>query len=248
MIVNHTKDGVNGITPHIGENGNWFFNNDDTGVRAKGQSNTEIVEVILPLIGWSEDTLSQTVECQGVLADESKQMITIIPAHDYKDKYKAYGIECTNCSSNSLDFSTNMIPTEDIKIYVALDAIGDTKPTNTYSTEEQVVGTWIDGKPIYRKVITNDITVTGPSSTKYIDDPNFKIDVSDLCIDTFLNTVATAVNDEYELKYVVPNAIMCIQIFENNLIFTLTNTGLTYDVKYIVIEYTKTTDTATVEV
>ena len=30
---------------------------------------------------------------------------------------------------------------------------GSFKENNTYSTEEQVIGTWIDGKPIYRKVI-----------------------------------------------------------------------------------------------
>lgn len=27
--------------------------------------------------------------------------------------------------------------------------------TNNYSTEEQIVGTWVDGKPIYRKVLSN---------------------------------------------------------------------------------------------
>ena len=30
------KDGVNGLTPHIGENGNWWIGNTDTGVLAKG--------------------------------------------------------------------------------------------------------------------------------------------------------------------------------------------------------------------
>lgn len=51
------------------------------------------------------------------------------------------------------------------------------KPTmeslNTYSTTEQVIGTWIDGKPIYRKVITYTLaidnggygTYTGASAT-----------------------------------------------------------------------------------
>lgn len=29
---------------------------------------------------------------------------------------------------------------------------------NSYSTSEQVVGTWIDGKPLYRKVITGTTT------------------------------------------------------------------------------------------
>ena len=31
---------------------------------------------------------------------------------------------------------------------------------NTYSEEEQVIGTWTDGKPLYRKVITKNITST----------------------------------------------------------------------------------------
>ncbi len=31
---------------------------------------------------------------------------------------------------------------------------------NKYSTDEQVIGTWIDGKPLYRKVITSSIGLT----------------------------------------------------------------------------------------
>ena len=31
---------------------------------------------------------------------------------------------------------------------------------NNYSTEEQRIGTWIDGKPLYRKVYKFDITAT----------------------------------------------------------------------------------------
>ncbi len=31
---------------------------------------------------------------------------------------------------------------------------------NNYSTNEQVIGTWIDGKPLYRKVITSPIGLT----------------------------------------------------------------------------------------
>ena len=32
----HALKGVDGITPHIGENGNWFIGADDTGVAAGG--------------------------------------------------------------------------------------------------------------------------------------------------------------------------------------------------------------------
>lgn len=37
------------------------------------------------------------------------------------------------------------------------------KVTNKYSEDEQIVGTWINGKPIYRKVIQN---ITAPQATK----------------------------------------------------------------------------------
>lgn len=36
----------------------------------------------------------------------------------------------------------------------------------SYSTEEQVIGTWINGKPIYRKIIQS--TTSSNGSTKYI--------------------------------------------------------------------------------
>ncbi|MEG1161700.1 MAG: hypothetical protein RSE63_06585, partial [Bacteroides sp.] len=34
------KDGKDGVSPHIGENGNWFIGDKDTGVLAKGQDGT----------------------------------------------------------------------------------------------------------------------------------------------------------------------------------------------------------------
>jgi hypothetical protein len=38
--------------------------------------------------------------------------------------------------------------------------LGEVENGEIYSTEEQVVGTWIDGKPLYRKVYVTDITAT----------------------------------------------------------------------------------------
>ena len=50
-----------------------------------------------------------------------------------------------------------------------VDYDGETVPTgwteiadpNTYSTNEVRIGTWIDGKPLYRKVITDSATTAG---------------------------------------------------------------------------------------
>jgi hypothetical protein len=54
-----------------------------------------------------------------------------------------------------------------------------TQPSVNYSTEEQVVGTWIDGKPLYQKTfeITNTISTTTPSDFTNIEHGIDNIDV-----------------------------------------------------------------------
>lgn len=49
---------------------------------------------------------------------------------------------------------------------------------NTYSTDEQVVGTWIDGKPVYRKVIQTP----GPTAVNEIK----SVDITDLNVETVI--------------------------------------------------------------
>lgn len=43
------KDGENGITPHVGENGNWYIGNHDTNFPAQGQKE-KMVKTEHPLI------------------------------------------------------------------------------------------------------------------------------------------------------------------------------------------------------
>lgn len=43
------KDGENGITPHVGENGNWYIGNRDTNFPAQGQKE-KMVKTEHPLI------------------------------------------------------------------------------------------------------------------------------------------------------------------------------------------------------
>lgn len=46
---------------------------------------------------------------------------------------------------------------DNTKIYDFLEElVGTLNKKDTYSTEEQVIGTWIDGKPLYRKVLTGN--------------------------------------------------------------------------------------------
>ena len=47
------EPGADGITPHIGENGNWFIGETDTGVRAEGNDANITLEMIIAELGYT---------------------------------------------------------------------------------------------------------------------------------------------------------------------------------------------------
>jgi hypothetical protein len=49
-------------------------------------------------------------------------------------------------------------PNGNTKTRIGDAILESSKQANTYSTDETVIGTWIDGKPIYRKVIVGDVS------------------------------------------------------------------------------------------
>lgn len=53
-------------------------------------------------------------------------------------------------------------------------ANADLKDMNVYSTEEKIVGTWIDGKPIYRRVLTSVDSVSLPEVDTIVQFYNMK--------------------------------------------------------------------------
>lgn len=117
--------------------------------------------------------------------------------------------------------------------------------TSTYSTTEQVVGTWIDGKPLYRKVYTGTIT---PSSSSFAG-----IDIAG-DVDTLVscNGSVDATNNQFMLPWVNRNSS------DNTLseVFRVFTEKTTHTVKlqawstslssqcgvHACLEYTKTTD------
>ena len=152
--------GDDGLTPVIGDNGNWFLGSEDTGIRANGQSTTTIEVITLLASSWTNT--QQTVTCTGISADETSQVVTIVPALASTDIYTDCGVYCTGFAANTLIFSADTVPNEDLTIYVAIEQAGS-QLLDVYSTEETVVGTWIDGKPVYRityvGTVANDTTI-----------------------------------------------------------------------------------------
>ena len=115
---------------------------------------------------------------------------------------------------------------------------------NTYSTTETRIGTWIDGKPLYRKVINVGNKPTDATI-------NVSNAVSDL--DTLVRISGTAYNATFNQYYNIPNTHDTIASwFINALIVNKkdlqvrggigwNNAGGLTNI-YVVLEYTKTTD------
>ena len=105
---------------------------------------------------------------------------------------------------------------------------------NNYSTEETVIGKWIDGKPIYRKVFI-DPTESWDANDKIIGNiTNFKEPVSIKAIAVFDYFPGWVENNEAGYAYIKSNGE--VHLYSNG-----GGDGLFYP-KKIIIEYTKTTD------
>lgn len=90
-------------------------------VNEKIPSAPKSVTVSLPASGWSSNT--QTVAVNGVLADESAQLIQPMPAVASQNAYISAGVICSGQAANQLTFTCSTTPTEDISLYVVLTEV-----------------------------------------------------------------------------------------------------------------------------
>lgn len=110
---------------------------------------------------------------------------------------------------------------------------------NAYSTEETKIGTWIDGKPIYRKVIS-----CGVLPNTEIIGTQHNIDN----IDFITNYYGIAYRDtdgvSFKLPYISFPIENSVSVYVNKEVIAITTVSdrSTITQSYIVIEYTKTTD------
>ena len=103
-----------------------------------------------------------------------------------------------------------------------------------YSKDETVVGTWINGKPIYRKVIVLDHSIETSSYNTWVD----VYDVSSLNVDYLVNVIVSSGGDN-----TMRNSTSLWAVRDNYLkewAYHAFNSA-----KTIIMEYTKTTDKAT---
>lgn len=119
----------------------------------------------------------------------------------------------------------------------AIDKIAETRG-NVYSTEETIVGTWIDGKPIYRKTIN-----FGPLPNNNIK----KVSHSILNIDAFVSINGITFTSEKTataLPYAHSDSTNEVSLFieGTNVAIRTFGNKTNYIKTYVILEYTKTTD------
>lgn len=80
-----------------------------------------LVPVTLAANGWISGL--QTVTVAGVLADETEQMITIVPASTSRLAFERSMVEAVGHDYNTVTFSFLTIPKSDLSVYVIIDNV-----------------------------------------------------------------------------------------------------------------------------
>jgi hypothetical protein len=118
-----------------------------------------------------------------------------------------------------------------------------------YSTSERIVGTWVDGKPLYQKTIV-DTTNDTVNVTKYIS-IGASIDTCVSCNGVFLNTNNVFNPLPYFTNAVTNNNIAALKLVinpndassnKNTIGLVCSSSNLLNRPVYVTIQYTKTAD------
>ncbi|WAJ23651.1 hypothetical protein [Lacrimispora xylanolytica] len=121
----------------------------------------------------------------------------------------------------------------------------DGNSKDVYSFDEIEIGTWVDGKPIYRKVITGKLANDSGNGISFANVSDLKINQ---LINLYGNAIGKTVADHMILQtsYNRPSGLFtAVNMFYNadseNVYYNFINTNGTYSgsTAYVVLEYTK---------
>lgn len=132
----------------------------------------------------------------------------------------------------------------DISLDLTQNAVAD---KNTYLTTEQRVGTWIDGKPLYRKVFTDtmpQVASDGTYATKQIIISSLNVEFARFENAVFIGSPYGEISIN-SIPTLNPNAMTqgaFVDIYGGALEIKSNRTIWNTFTFYVVLEYTKTTD------
>ena len=111
-----------------------------------------------------------------------------------------------------------------------------------YSTNEQKIGKWIDGKPLYRKVIQTTMAETSKSGTYANKDVDIGLNID---FGFIVKAILISGTQYMSLPYINNAGYSTKCFFDKNvshLILANGNSAFNNCETYVIIEYTKTTD------
>lgn len=161
----------------------------------------------------------------------------------FTDEQKAVAKELNN--ARTYKNVTNIYSTDEISPILSLDYAKDLEELTEYSTEERVIGRWIDGKPLYSKVGSIKFTSVYDSSGLHTRGSLIDSDIDygtvskvlnkNLLSSSLFNTYGTSTSNVYvENRQGNSNKGYILGFTDRT---DLLNTTI-----YVVVEYTKTTD------
>lgn len=271
------QPGRDGITPHIGDNGNWWIGDTDTGVSASGSGSSggtsggfiektlfdgslsvtgangtltdsilnydfALVTVCADLDGWGANSLMKEI----VINTKNITFKRTSNTYDgFYDEYNSNGsgnwyrvcfgfVDETTITLGALTNGGNWKNAK-IKKVTGYKINGGSSVDN-YSTNETVVGTWIDGKPLYQKVVAlTNLGTMQATATRFVHNI---ANVDNIWIsDGYLLTVSTGI------RYHLGSPYRYFGCDKTHVQVTPTGAGdySGYHI-YFILRYTKTTD------
>ena len=137
------------------------------------------------------------------------------------------------------DLPSTDTPISATNLNIMDEGIYNNSISNTYSTTETQIGTWIDGKPIYRKVL-NIGTVTVSGTTREVAHNIFNLS---RVIKLWGSAISADTN--HWIQFPTPTGVKTyleVEADATKLYFDLGLADFGLSNVYVVIEYTKTTD------
>ena len=223
---------------------------DDVGVHQDGSEITEVISnsggnIVIAYNGWTQGSKEDSITQRGVgyaSASTSKTSTT-----NYASKKTVrptntsvlYCIAIKNIYLDVADFGEE-VDENDIKEIIGSNMPSARQNFIEYSTDEQVVGKWIDNRPIYQK--TFDCGALPNNTTKRIahnvTDFDFVIDMRGIATNT-----STHISRELDMiSTVQASNSVSLSCGRTNIELSTGTNGSAYNQTYVTLKYVKTTD------
>lgn len=143
------------------------------------------------------------------------------------------------------EFTQAQLQTSDQTVVGAINEVAE-KAATVYSTTEQTIGQWVDGKPLYRKTFV--VTTPGSETSTEIDTSGLNIDTLVYIFGMFNSGTGTG-SFEAPIPYVEPydlqnSSINVFYLHDDSKIYVRkSSANMALASFHLTVDYTKTTDT-----